>query len=115
MCAHQNGEINMSRKFHVTRYLHGLYKGVTPPGGSSLRSRRLEIVGARKNERTRGRHARGEGVCLSRARSFLGLLGRLREEGKQGWGSEENNTLTGLAKTPVRLSLTSRSQVGFRK
>ena len=96
MCAHQNGEINMSRKFHVIRYLYGLYKGVTPPGGVAC------VAGARKNERARGRHARGEGVCLSRARSFLGLLGRLREEGKQGWGSEENNTLTGLANTPAR-------------
>ena len=110
MCAHQNREINMSRKFHVIRYLYGLYKGVTPPGGSSLRSRRLEVVGARKNERVRGRHARGEACPF-----FLGPAEQAREEGKQGWGSEENNTLTGLAKTPVRLSLTSRSQVGFPK
>ena len=29
---------------------------------SSLRSRRLEVVGARKNERARGSHARGEGA-----------------------------------------------------
>ena len=69
----------MSRKFHVIRYLYGLYKGVTAPVGSSPRSRRLEIVGARKNERARGRHARGDGACLSRALSFLGLLRRLRE------------------------------------
>ena len=79
MCAHQNGEINMSRKFHVIRYLYGLYKRVIPPGGSSVRSRRLKIVGARKNEPARGGHPKGEGVCVSRARSFLGLLRRLRE------------------------------------
>ena len=67
MCAYQNREINMSRKVHVIRYPYGLYKGVTAHGGSSPRSRRLEVVGARKNERVRGRHARGEGACLSRA------------------------------------------------
>ena len=66
MCAHQNRAINMWRKVHVIRYLYGLYKGVTPPRRSSLRSRPLEVVGARKNERVRGRHARGEGACLSR-------------------------------------------------
>ena len=46
---------------------------------------------------------------------FLGPAEQASEEGKQRWGSEENNTLIGLAKTPVRLSLTSRSQVGFPK
>ena len=34
---------------------------------SSLRSRRLEVVGARKNERARGRHARGEGEPARKA------------------------------------------------
>ena len=39
---------------------------------ASLRSRRLEVVGTRKNGRARRRHARGEGApsplaCLSRA------------------------------------------------
>ena len=38
---------------------------------ASLRSRRLEVVGERKNGRARGRHASGEGGSLSRARSFL--------------------------------------------
>ena len=44
---------------------------------ASLRSRRLEVVGKRKNWRARGWHARGGGlplpsrVSLSRARSFL--------------------------------------------
>ena len=42
----------------------------------SLRSRCLEVVGARKNERTRGRHACPR-VSFSRAHSFLGLLPRL--------------------------------------
>ena len=32
------------------------------PFYSSLRSRRLEVVGARKNERARRRHERGEGA-----------------------------------------------------
>ena len=41
----------------------------------SLRSRRLEVVGTRKNARERTRHARGEGAqspleCLPRARPF---------------------------------------------
>ena len=44
----------------------------------SLRSRRLELVGTRKNARDRRRHARGEGAitpqsplaCLPRARPF---------------------------------------------
>ena len=35
---------------------------------SSLRSRRLEVVGERENGRARGKHARGEGVSFSRAR-----------------------------------------------
>ena len=44
---------------------------VTP----SLRSRRLEVVGTRKNGRARRRHARGEEApsplaCLPRARPF---------------------------------------------
>ena len=38
---------------------------------SSLRSRRLEVVGERENGRARGRHARGEGVSFSRARFFF--------------------------------------------
>ena len=38
---------------------------------SSLRRRRLEVVGERENGRARGRHARGEGVSFSRARFFL--------------------------------------------
>ena len=33
----------------------------------SLRSRRLEVVGTRKNERARRRHARGEGVPARKA------------------------------------------------
>ena len=42
---------------------------------SSLRSRRLEVVGTRKNGRARRRHARGEEApsplaCLPRARPF---------------------------------------------
>ena len=40
----------------------------------SLRSRRLKVVGTRKNRRARRRHARGEGarrVSPSRARSFF--------------------------------------------
>ena len=46
---------------------------------NSLRGRRLEVVGARKNERERGRHARGVSsrVSLLRTRSFLCLLRRL--------------------------------------
>ena len=41
----------------------------------SLRSRRLEVVGTRKNGRAKRRHARGEGApsplaCLPRARPF---------------------------------------------
>ena len=50
---------------------------------SSLRSRRLEVVGERENGRARGRHARGE-VSPSRAPVFLvpttskRLLRRLR-------------------------------------
>ena len=35
----------------------------------SLRSRRLKVVGTRENARA-GRHARGEGACLPRARPF---------------------------------------------
>ena len=35
----------------------------------SLRSRRLKVVGTRKNARA-GRHARGEGACLPRAPPF---------------------------------------------
>ena len=33
---------------------------------SSLRSRRLEVVGTRKNRRARGRNARGEGHLLGK-------------------------------------------------
>ena len=33
----------------------------------SLRSRPLEVVGARKNGRARGKHARGEGVPTRKA------------------------------------------------
>ena len=36
----------------------------------SLRSRRLEVVGTRKNGRARRRYARGEEACLPRARPF---------------------------------------------
>ena len=85
MCAYQNREINMSRKVHVIRYPYGLYKGVTAHGGSSPRSRRLEVVGARKNERVRGRHARGEGACLSRA-FFLGLATQATGAGETRMG-----------------------------
>ena len=46
---------------------------------ASQRSRRLEVVGARKNGRGRGRHAKGDRalpsrVSLSRAQSFLRSL-----------------------------------------
>ena len=91
MCAHQNREINMSRKVHVIRYLYGLYKGVTPPRRSSLRSRRLEVVGARKKARVRGRHARGEGACLSRAvLSWPGFSPLLSFLGKNAYKLKQN-------------------------
>ena len=35
-----------------------------------MRSRRLEVVGTRKNGRARRRHARGDFACLPRARPF---------------------------------------------
>ena len=38
----------------------------------SLRSRRLEVVGTRKNGRARRRHARVEVFSLARARSLFG-------------------------------------------
>ena len=38
---------------------------------SSLRSRRLEVVGARKNERARGRDARGEGAPARKAHARI--------------------------------------------
>ena len=41
------------------------------PFYSSLRSRRLEVVGARKNERARGRHARGEGAPAQKAHAWI--------------------------------------------
>ena len=53
---------------------------------SSLRSRRLEVVGERENGRARGRHARGEGVSFSRARFFLcPLLPSACYAGYPGW------------------------------
>ena len=36
----------------------------------SLRSRRVKVVGTRKNGRVRGRHTRGNLACLPRARPF---------------------------------------------
>ena len=51
--------------------------------GTSLRSRRLEVVGERENGRARGRHAKGEEalslpsrVSFSRARFFLCPISR---------------------------------------
>ena len=41
------------------------------PFYSSLRSRRLEVVGARKNERARGRDARGEGAPARKAHARI--------------------------------------------
>ena len=56
----------MSRKFHVIRYLYGLYKGVTAPVGSSPRSRRLEIW-AQEKASAREEDTRGEMERVSRA------------------------------------------------
>ena len=57
---------------YIGRKQHGFER-------SSLRSRRLELVGTRKNGRAKMRHARGEGcqiIRLGAGNDFLGLKGR---------------------------------------
>ena len=45
---------------------------------NSLRSRRSEVVGARKNGRARGRHARGEGALSGVAKTRVRVTPRVR-------------------------------------
>ena len=67
-----------SELFTVSVKIKNCYRGTpiqtlskTISSRDSLRSRRLELVGTRKNGRARRRHARGEGVSLARARSLF--------------------------------------------